>query len=121
MSKEELVKFCTFNCRRLGQNSNCRIVFQWLKKYHKGIILLQERHTTEIIENYWHNELKGQIEFCHGLSSARGVAILISNNINITINEVIRYNTGSFLLLDKIFEGQNLILVNIHGPTKGTR
>ena len=118
MVEQELVKFCTFNCRGLGQASKRRTVFSWLKKYHNGIIFLQETHATESVEKSWKKEWKGQMEFCHGKSSARGVAVLISDKVDIVINEIIRDNTGRFLLLDTTFEGQSLILVNIYAPTK---
>ena len=115
---EELLKLSTFNCRGLGEGSKRRTVLNWLKKFHKGIIFLQETHSTESSERYWKSEFKGQIEFSHGKSSARGVATLISKDIDIIINEIIRDNTGRFLLLDTTFEGQTLILCNVYAPTK---
>ena len=118
MVKEELLKLSTFNCRGLGQGSKRRMVMNWLSKYHNGVILLQETHTTELVEKVWRSEWKGQVEFCHGKSSARGVAILISNKLNIQINEIIRDNTGRFLLLDTTFEEQPLIIINVYAPTK---
>ena len=118
MVKEELLKLSTFNCRGLGQGSKRRTVMNWLKKYHDGVILLQETHTVELVEQIWRSEWKGQVEFCHGKSSARGVATLISNKLNIQINKVIRDNTGRFLLLDTTFENQPLIIINIYAPTK---
>ena len=118
MGKCELLKFSTFNCRGLAQCSKRRVVFNWLKKYHNGIILLQETHSTEASEKFWRSDWKGQVEFCHGTSSSRGVAILISKELNININEIIRDNTGRFLLIDAEFEGQNLIIANIYAPTK---
>ena len=102
----------------LGQASKCRTVFSWLRKYHNGIIFLQETHANESVEKTWKREWKGQAEFSHGKSSARGVAILISDKVDLVINELIRDNTGRFLLLDTVFEGQPLILVNIYAPTK---
>ena len=90
----------------------------WLKKRSSGIIFLQETHCTEGLENIWRKDWKGQAVFCNGSSSARGVAILISERIDLVINEIIRDNTGRFLLLDTTFEGQQLILLNIYAPTK---
>ena len=121
MAKEELLKLSTFNCRGLGDGSKRRTVLSWLKKYHSGVVFMQETHSTELSERDWKKVWNGQIEFCHGKSSARGVAILIAKDINIHINEIIRDNTGRFLLLDTTFEGQRLILANIYAPTKDQR
>ena len=41
--------------------------------------------------------------------------------MDIHIDEIIRDNTGRFLLLDTTFEGQKLILVNVYAPTKDQR
>ncbi len=114
----ELLRFSTFNARGLGENSKRCVIMNWLSKYSTGIIFLQETHSVEISEKYWRKDWKGQIEFCHGSSSARGVAILLPSSIDITINEVIRENTGRFLLLDTRFENQSLILINVYAPTK---
>ena len=85
------------------------------------MIFSQETHATDSSEKLGKSEWKGQIEFCHGTSAARGVAILIPDAFDIIINEVIRDNTGRFLLLDVTFEDQQLILVNIYAPTKDDR
>ena len=55
---------------------------------------------------------------CHGSSSARGVAILISPEVDIKVNNVDTDDNGRFILLDTTFEGQTLIIVNIYSPTK---
>ncbi len=108
----------TFNCRGLGDSAKRRSIFGWLKKYHKGIIFLQETHTTENIIKIWESEWNGQVYMSHGSSTARGVAILISPNIDIIIKEIKCDSAGRLILLETIFEGQTLILVNIYAPTK---
>ena len=115
---KESIRFSTFNCRGLAQTTKRRTVFQWLKKYYNGFIFLQETHSTEIAEKQWRTEWKGQVEFSHGLSTARGVAIMLPNNIDYTVNDTVRDGDGRFLLLDCNVDGHNLILVNIYAPTK---
>ena len=51
-------------------------------------------------------------------SSACGVAILISPEIDIVVHSVDTDSDGRFILLNTTFEGQNLIIVNIYSPTK---
>ncbi len=118
ITDKEFMRFSTFNARGLGENSKRRMIFNWLKRYHSGVIFLQETHSAQITEKYWQKDWKGQIEFSHGSTTARGVAILVSPSIKLTINEVTRDNTGRFLLLDTSFEDESLILANIYAPTK---
>ncbi len=118
MAKKELLRISTFNCRGLGESNKRNIVLNWLKRSYSGIIFLQETHSTKANENYWFDIWEGTIEYCHGKSSARGVAILISPSVDIVINEIIRDTTSRFILLDTTFNDQNLILTNIYAPTK---
>ena len=115
---KELIRLSTFNTRGLGENSKRRITLNWLRRYYTGILFLQETHSSETSEKMWRNEWKGQLEFSHGKSTARGVAILLSPAINITVNKVSRDSEGRFLLLETVFEGQALILINIYAPTE---
>ena len=56
-SKEkDILKLYTFNCRGLREGSKRGKVLHWLKKYHNGIIYLQETHSTLDIENQWLKE-----------------------------------------------------------------
>ena len=118
MDKKEILKISTFNCRGLGERNKRNTILSWLKRSYSGIIFLQETHSTKANEKYWNTIWKGNIEYCHGNSTARGVAILISPSVDITINEIIRDNTGRFILLDTNYNDQNLILINIYAPTK---
>ena len=117
-TETELLKLHTFNCRGLREGSKRRSILAWLKKYYNGIILLQETHTTHEIEQQWIKDWKGQAYFCHGKSTSRGVAILISPNLDIEIQNIIRDKNGRFLLLDTTFQNESLIIANVYVPTK---
>ena len=69
--------FRSLNTRGLKDNKKRREVFRWLKKFHDGIIFLQETHSSEKQEHLWKNEWGSDIIFSHGTSAARGVAILL--------------------------------------------
>ena len=116
--KTEILKLSTFNCRGLREGSKRRTVFQWLRRFHNGIILLQETHSTEEVENNWKVEWKGHIEFSHGKSTARGVAILFSPKLDIQIINVIKDTHGRFLLLQIKLNDKTFVLVNVYAPTK---
>ena len=116
--KKETLGLCTFNTRGLGEATKRRAVFRWLKQYHKGVILLQETHTNDNMLKQWSSEWQGQIFMSHGSTTARGVAILISAGIDITVNNVETDDNGRFILLNTTFDDQTLIIVNIYAPTK---
>ena len=97
---QEKLSLSCLNCRGLGDGRKRRAVFQWLKTYFKGIVLLQETHSSRVSENEWLKDWGGEIFFSHGTSSARGVAILIPKNLNVRINNLVRDDMGRFILID---------------------
>ena len=55
--------------------------------------------------------------FSHGESNARGVAILISKDLPITISDIVKDSMGCFILLDCIVYDQRYVISNIYAPT----
>ena len=118
MAGKNLLKLSSFNTRGLGNAHKRRCVFQWLRQFHKGIILLQETHTTEALEKQWLKDWCGPIKFSHGTCCSRGVAILFPKEFDVTILNCVIDDNGRFILLDIIVEGQNFTVVNLYAPTK---
>ena len=59
----------------------------------------------------------GTIEFSHGASNSRGVAVLISRKINFNITNIERDNDGRILLLNCTVSELNIVILNIYAPT----
>ena len=118
MDKTTTIKLNSFNARGLGDGRKRRCIFQWLRQYHKGIIFLQETHSTEASEKLWEKEWGGHIEFSHGTCGSRGVAIMFPKGLDILINDKIKDCSGRFILLNVMFEEQHITLVNLYAPTK---
>ena len=112
------LQISSFNTRGLGEHKKRRCIFQWLKRFHKGICLLQETHSTLTCEEQWLREWDGTIIFNHGTNMSKGVAIVIPKSMEFTINKQVSDNNGRILLLDIDLGDQNLILVNVYAPTK---
>ena len=55
--------------------------------------------------------------FSHGESNARSIAILISKQLDVKINEVKRDINGRFILIDCTISENKYIIVNIYAPT----
>ena len=114
----ENISLRSFNCRGLGDGRKRRAIFQWLRNYHSGIVLLQETHSSQLLENQWRKEWEGDVYFNHGTNLACGVAILMPKNLVYTVNDQVIDNHGRFLLLDISTEDWNMVIINIYAPTK---
>ena len=108
----------SFNTRGLSNKNKRQMVFAWLQNNFKGVIFLQETHTTEISEATWRHEWSGDVYFSHGTSNSRGVAILIPKGINILIHNVTRDNSGRYIILDATIDDNQMTLINIYAPTR---
>ena len=118
MTERLSVCLSTFNARGLGDNVKRKSIFNWLHNNHKGIIFLQETHSTSTMEKVWTNQWGNKIVFSHGTNQKGGVAILFSTEMQCEFKECITDEEGRILLLDLTLEGTDLILLNIYSPTK---
>ena len=113
----EKLNIFSFNTRGLGNKKKRNSIFAWLKDKSHGFFLLQETHSISKGENEWSDEWGSNIVFSHGESNARGVAILIPNNLDIKINQVKKDNDGRLIVLDCTISDDRYIIVNIYAPT----
>ena len=114
-----MIKIVSFNARGLREPLKRNTVFNHVKKYHKGgIVLLQETHTDILNEKIWKREWPGKIYFSHGKSNKSGVAILFPQHIVHTVKECITDTEGRFVILDVDINDVNYILINLYAPTK---
>lgn len=111
-------KLYSFNVRGLSNKHKRNTIFQYLKKNHKGIIFIQETHSTPETEKKWQGEFGGKIYFSHGTSQSKGVAILVPQYINFKLKQSVNDNKGRILLLDCDINDEHFTLVNFYAPTK---
>ncbi len=81
--------------KKTKQKQKRRSIFNWCRKLHADMILLQETHSTIQTENQWKHEWGGNIVFClfvclfvcfsHGTSNGEGVAVIFRNRCNIDV------------------------------------
>ena len=107
----------SLNARGLGNNIKRRKIFDWLIEKGKCMYLLQECHSETSTDSAWKSDWHGNIEFSHGTTNSRGVAILLPDSMQIIIEDIIRDNAGKFLLLDCLISETHYIIVNIYAPT----
>ena len=83
------------------------------------IILLQETHSTKEVEKKWQKEWTGK-SFWHSgnTSKVSGVAILLKENLAITLLQLNSDTEGRILSLEFVSENQHLQIVKIYVPTR---
>ena len=108
----------SFNTRGLGDKIKRHSIFNYVKTNFKGIIFMQETHSSVKTENEWKREFNGKIYFAHGTTGARGVAILIPSHIKTIIHNIEVGPNGRLLLLDITINDIDYALLNVYAPTK---
>ena len=98
----ETVSIASFNCQGLQNKDKRYDIINYLKNMGAKVICLQETHLTNS-DLYWLKPIwEGEI-FLNGCkTNARGVAILISNNIEHKVSHSEGDAIGNMLLLDMI-------------------
>ena len=111
---------CPLNCRGLRSKQKRNTLFKWLNDQKRGLIMLQEMHSDDSVEESWEKEYEGKIYFSHGSSSGRSVALLISEYMNeqVPIKAIETAKEGRILLAHTEMCNREVIVVNIYAPTK---
>ena len=67
-------------------------------------------------------ERMGASLYCsHGANNARGVAILIRNKFDCTVQETIADFNSRFLVLKVLLNGEQSLLINVYGPNQDSQ
>ena len=87
--------------------------------YHRNItdiLIVQETHSDQKVENIWTNEWGGKALFSHGTNNARGVAMFVSSKLFHAISSIEKDEDGRYILVD-ITEGEKVItLLALYAP-----
>ena len=104
----------SLNVRGIRGDAKRRKLFQYLKKQvsSKGIIFLQETHSTKDIESQWANDWneRGHIKYSHGDYNARGVLISIREGLNCIIAAEYTDTAGRFIILKCLIQGSQIFV-----------
>ena len=112
-----LLKMVSLNVKGLRGVNKRRAIVEWSKQ--KGdIIFFQETFSTIDIENPWDREWNGKCFFSHGSNHSRGVCILITEKLNLTVLRSEIDLEGRYILLEIEIQGKRLILCNVYFPTR---
>ena len=118
--KPESIRLLSLNVRGLSNFRKRRAIFTWCRKQKADIIFLQETHSTVERQDQWKKEWGAPILFSHGSSNARGVAILIRNGLDITIQLSEISSDSRFIIIKAVIKNELYTIANIYGPNKDT-
>ena len=107
----------TYNVRGLRDALKRKRIFTYIKEKMSGIIFLQETHTVQSDLIQWQKEWEGQVYISSGTNQSKGVAVLISPNIELTLEKQEIDSNGRYILLNGTFNGRKLCLLNVYAPT----
>jgi len=107
-------KLISLNTRGISNFRKRRTIFSWLRKQQPDVVFLQETHSTKRNEATWKKEWGATLFCSHGANNARGVAILIRNNFDCTVEESIVDSNGRFIILKASISGDPTLLVNVY-------
>ena len=116
---ETMLNLFSFNANGLNNRLKRQTVLTWLETNHKGILFIQESHSTSDMEPLWKKEAPNyDIYFSHGTSNSKGVCTMFPKYLNIEVYETISDIYGRFLLIHLNISDVEFVLVNIYAPTK---
>ena len=116
--KPESIKFLSLIVRGLSNFHKRRAIFSWCRKQKTNLIFLQETHSTTERQDQWRKEWGAPVLFSHGSTNTRGVAILMKNSLNITIQQSEISSDGRFIVLKADINNETYTIANVYGPNK---
>ena len=111
------LRVVTLNVRGLHDYIKRKKIFDWLKDQNADVIFLQETFCTKKLKPYFDASWKGPV--LHSVTDSdhsRGVAILISENLDYKIKDVHDGGDGRKLLINLTINGSNFTLINLYAP-----
>ena len=107
----------TFNVRGMRNKQKRSRLFTHFKNKFKVIIYLQETYSAPGDLEKRSKEWGSKRIISNGSCHSRGVAILLPKHMEYQINECICDDNGRYILIDDIFEGIKMTLLNVYAPT----
>ena len=89
-------------------------LFQYFKNKisPKGILFLQETHSSKVTEKIWTDEFNGDLFFSHGKTNSCGVLVGFYGNINYSVKKKLSDNGSRILVVDITIDGTEHLLIN---------
>ena len=106
----------SFNTKGIKDIDKRLTTFTWCKEKNIDICLLQETHLQGSTERLWCQNWGGPIRYSHGSSGARGVAILLSKNLDHKIIDSKSDKDGRIIIIQICIRDITYTIANIYAP-----
>ena len=118
MADDFSFELITLNVRGLPEFKKRRKIFNWIKKHtsKESIMLLQETHSDEKIENISTSQWHGDLRFSHGTNLARGCLTGFEENLHYNVMKEHKDNEGRFLIIECSIQDQPFLIINLYNP-----
>ena len=113
-------KIVSLNARGLRSLTKRKAILMWLRKQKADIAFLQETYSTKEVENIWRSQWNGSLFFSHGTEHARGVLVLVRENLDFQLKNLHTDANGRFIVLEAIIQDAPFFLCNIYSPNNFT-
>ena len=113
-------KFVSLNARGISNFPKRTTIFTWCRRQKADVIFLQETHSTKDNELLWKREWGAHFFCSHGANNSCGVAILIRNSFDCSVEEIVTA-IGCYIMLKVLLRGEQAILVNIYSPNRDNK
>ena len=105
------------NVRGVANEVKRKAIFEQHRR-NADILVLLETHSTSEIEQIWRSEWGGEVIFSHGTSAARGVAMFVTKDIFVKINNIYVGNDGRTIICDLKENEKYVTIVAIYAPNE---
>ena len=111
-----ILHICSINTNGLQQSEKRQRLIEWSKQQQCNILLMQETHFSQNIENKLIQDFKGSLYQSNGTSNSRGVTIWIKKNVEFKLIDEYKDNEGRLLLINVEINNAIYTIINIYAP-----
>ena len=113
------ISIITLNVNGLNAPSERHRLAEWMQKQDSYICCLQETHFRP--QDTYRLKVRGWKTIFHakGKQQKAGVAILISDKINLKVKKITRYKAGHYIMIKGSIQEGDITIVNICVPNIG--
>lgn len=119
LNMADTLNLYSLNVRGLQSMPKRKQVLNWLERYNKSIILLQETHTSFQDEKWFTNKWNSSIFFSHGSTNSRGVCILVPRILKDHCSLQYKDTDGRILIIKVNIDEAEFFICNVYAPVSG--
>ena len=110
------ISIITLNVNKLHAPNKIHRLAEWIQKQDPYICCLQETHIRP--QDTYRLKVRGWKNIFHanGKQKKAGVAILISDKINLKIKTITRDKEGHYIMIKGSIQEEDITIVNIYAP-----